>query len=104
MATSKVAADIARRTAEGDDARESIAAAIDAEDVCLRAEVAAGRWLREMAKHQERERRGGDRTKLQRATLLDLGVTKTESKRWQDIEEVPEDLRERYVESIKRTR
>jgi hypothetical protein len=52
----------------------------------LRAERMAGQKLIEMRVKGERARQGGDRAKLQRATLLvDLGVEKTQSYRWQQM-------------------
>jgi len=108
MARSKAAASVARQQAsvldkESDAAREAISVAIDAEANCLEAEAAAGRWLDDLLRRGERERQGGDRAKSQLVTLPDLGVTRMESSRWQEIAEIPDDIRSRYVETVKRS-
>jgi site-specific DNA-methyltransferase (adenine-specific) len=111
MARSKAAAGIAREQArvlekEDEVAREAISAAIDAEAECLGAEAAAGRWLTRLADVRERDLGlGGDRkSQSQPVTvkLADLGVTKSESSRWQQIGEIPDDVRSRYVEAVRR--
>jgi hypothetical protein len=63
---------------------------IDAERECclirLRAERKVGQLLREMAERGERERGHGDRKSGWQAvtpTLDDLGISKTQSSRWQ---------------------
>jgi hypothetical protein len=57
-----------------------------ATDIRLRAERKAAQLLKEMSDSGERARGGGDiRKELQPATLFDLGVTKTQSSRWQKL-------------------
>ena len=71
-------------------------------DIRLRAERRAGELLIEMKEHGERETRGGDRrTKSRTATLIpklaDIGVTKTQSARWQKLATVPKEQFEAKV-------
>jgi hypothetical protein len=67
----------------------------------IEAQARAGELLREMVDRGERERRGGDRAKSHDATLPDLGVTKSESSRWQRLAAVQADVRRAYVEDGK---
>lgn len=110
MARTKAAADIARQQAklldkdkEDEAARKAIVAAIAAEAECLETEAAAGRWLQGLVERGERPR-GRLPKESQLATLSDLGITKSESSRWQQIAEVPDDLRLSYVETVRRKR
>jgi len=71
-------------------------------DIRLRAERRAGELLIEMKEHGERETKGGDRrTKSRAATLIpklaDIGVTKTQSSRWQRLATVPKEQFEARV-------
>lgn len=77
-----------------------------ATDIRLRAERRGGEILREMAQRGERDDGRGNRNpslKSQTATpkLDDLGVTKTQSSRWQRLAELPEDKFEAKVSSAK---
>jgi phage N-6-adenine-methyltransferase len=75
-----------------------------ATDIRLRAERRAGQLLAEMAERGERDPGHGDRKSgLQDATpkLADLGVTKTQSSRWQQLAKLPEWVFEKKVETAK---
>lgn len=67
----------------------------------IEAQARAGELLREMAERGEREQRGGDRAKSHDATLPDLGITKSESSRWQRLAAVPADVRQAYAEEAR---
>jgi N6-adenosine-specific RNA methylase IME4 len=76
-----------------------------ATDIRLRAERKAGELLRLMAENGERETRGGDRrAKSQDETLRlgDLGVTKTQSSRWQHLALLDQEEFEARAENAKR--
>jgi hypothetical protein len=82
-----------------------------ATEIRLRAERRAGELLIEMKERGERNRRGGTgahrgKQKSQPATsvpkLSDLGVSKTESSRWQALARIPEEEFERQAELIAR--
>lgn len=77
-------------------------------EIKLRAERRAGEILREQEKNNQREKRGGDRkSKSHDATLIsppklsDLGVTKSQSSRWQESADVPEDVFEKHIAEVK---
>jgi hypothetical protein len=80
-----------------------------ATEIRLRAERRAGELLAEMKERGERETKGGDRkSKSQPATLIasppklsDLGVTKTQSSRWQQLAGMDTDTFEERIESAK---
>jgi N6-adenosine-specific RNA methylase IME4 len=76
-----------------------------ATEIRMRAERRAGELLIEMAVRKERETKGGDRrSKLHAATLIapklaDLGISKTQSSRWQKLASLDADHFEEKVES-----
>jgi hypothetical protein len=75
-------------------------------DIRTRAEIRAGELLVEMARHRERHSGHGDqKSGLQRATpkLSDLGVTKTQSSRWQKLAALPKAEQEAKIERAKAT-
>jgi N6-adenosine-specific RNA methylase IME4 len=76
-----------------------------ATDIRMRAERRAGEILRDMAEKGERDRGCGDRKSgSQSATpkLIDLGVSKSQSSRWQQLALLGEEEFERRAESAKR--
>ena len=67
--------------------------------VDLEARARAGELLREKAERGERNRRGGDRRSKSHCAILklgDLGVTLSESSRWQRVARIPAELRDAY--------
>lgn len=74
---------------------------IPAIDICKRAETRAGELLSEMARTGERaDHPGVGRGKL--PTLSDLGVTKTQSSRWQAFAALPVEIREAKIALAKK--
>lgn len=74
-----------------------------ATEIRLRAERRAGELLAEMAERRERQGDGRPSKQSQVATvskLSDLGVTKTQSSRWQKLAKLDEDEFEGKVEKI----
>jgi N6-adenosine-specific RNA methylase IME4 len=63
---------------------------VKATDIRTRAERKAGELLREMAERDERPR--GRKKESHVATLSDLGVSKTQSSRWQSLAALPVDV------------
>src|SRR5262249_44695217 len=71
-----------------------------ATDIRMRAEMRAGELLTEMADRDERPR--GRKKELHVATLSDLGVSKTQSSRWQRLAALDPEQREAKIERAKR--
>lgn len=80
-----------------------------AAEIKLRAQRRAGEILREMTDKGERQQRGGNRgnqyvAKSQDVTLpqlADVGISKIDSSRWQQIAEVPKKEFEKVIERVK---
>jgi hypothetical protein len=77
-----------------------------ATDIRLRAERRAGELLAEMAESGERDTGKGNRNPALKSLyatpkLADLGVTKTQSSRWQQLAKLPEAVFEKKVEAAK---
>ena len=75
-----------------------------ATDIRMRAEIKAGELLAEMAERKERKTRSGDkRAKSQPATsLADLGVSKSQSSRWQKLAAMPAKEQEAKISRAKK--
>jgi len=76
----------------------------DIAEIKLRAERRAGELLREMEKHpagRPAENRSHHATDFEPPTLSDLGITKSQSSRWQLEAEVPETVFEQHVAEVK---
>ena len=74
-----------------------------ATEIRVRAERRAGEILTDMGERGERAKGGGDlRKELQPATLSSLGVTKTESSRWQGLARLDENAFELRVAAVTR--
>jgi N6-adenosine-specific RNA methylase IME4 len=71
-----------------------------ATDIRLRAEIRAGELLADMANRGERPL--GRKKESHVATLSDLGVTKTQSSRWQRLASLPADKQEEKIAVAKR--
>jgi hypothetical protein len=71
----------------------------------MRAEIRVGELLTEMAERGERDiGRGGDRKSQSHSATVkldDLGVTKSQSSRWQQLAALPQDEREERIERAK---
>lgn len=81
----------------------------DATTLRLYAEKRAGELLEKMNKSGEREARGGDRkskskdeTLIAKTSLRDMGVTKTQSIKWQALTQLPPENFQTKVDAIKR--
>ena len=68
-----------------------VEALTEAQEIVRRAERQLGLMLPAVI------RRGGDKAKLQDATLLELGIEKTQSSRFQKIAQVPEEQFEEWI-------
>lgn len=98
-----------RRAAEVVEA--ATAAANDAAAVRIEAQAKAGELLRRMREQGERSERGRPQKTSHRATfsgsdgapvsLHNLGVTRAESSRWQQVASIAPELRGQYVEETK---
>lgn len=77
------------------------AAANDAAAVRIEAQAKAGELLHELRDRGEIVRHGGDRARSQAATLLDLGISKSDSSRWQQVAAIPSEQRASYVEETR---
>ena len=75
---------------------------IPAIDICKRAETRAGELLAEMARTGERQGDGKRSRGATVSTLSDLGVTKTQSSRWQAFAALPVDVREAKIDLAKK--
>jgi hypothetical protein len=108
------AEDAARRVAKLAEAqgmtsalvRDAEAARNDAAAIHIEAQAVAGEILRAMKEQGQRHAgQGGDQRSGLRAdtvTLKELGVSKTESKNWQDVAAIPPDVRRVYVKETKK--
>jgi N6-adenosine-specific RNA methylase IME4 len=74
----------------------------NATDIRKRAERRAGEILREMAKTGERAVRKNMKSQPATSKLSDLGITKTQSSRWQAAAALPDDEFEKQVDAAKR--
>lgn len=72
-----------------------------ATEIRLRAERRAGELLIEMRESGERASGGDVRKEFRPATLSDIGVTKTQSSRWQKLAQMPDDTFETRLETLK---
>jgi hypothetical protein len=111
MELAGVAEDAARRAAKLAEAQRMAAdvveaanlAANDAAAVRIEAQAKAGELLQEMAEAGDRAggSHGGDRRSSRSQRLESLGVTKSESSRWQQVAAVPAERRAEYVEETR---
>lgn len=109
MEAASVAEDAGRRAAKLAEAQRIAAdvveaanqAANDAAAVRLEAQAKAGELLREMRDSGQRANRGRRDQMSQAATFDDLGVSRSDSSRWQQVAAVPAERRAEYVEETK---
>jgi hypothetical protein len=74
-------------------------------DIRMRAEIKAGELLLEMGERGERQKSGdadGRRARPSVPTLSDLGVTKSQSSRWQKLAALPKNEQEAKINAAKR--
>jgi hypothetical protein len=111
MEAASVAADAGRRAAKlarardltAEIVRDAEAAANEAAAIRIEAQAKAGELLRQMAERGERAggSHGGDRRSSRGQRFETMGVSKSESSRWQQVAGVPADTRQQYVEETK---
>lgn len=71
-------------------------------EIRIRAERRAGEMLIEMKENGERNGQGGDRrSKSQPVTLIDIGIGKMQSSRWQAVAAIPEEVFEEHIAQTK---
>jgi hypothetical protein len=113
MEAATVVADAAQRAAKLAEAQRMAAevveapndAANDAASVRIEAQAKAGVLLQEMSESGARDPGGRGSVESRPATQLrDLGVTKSESSRWQQVAKVPAEVRDEYVEETRAAR
>jgi DNA N-6-adenine-methyltransferase (Dam) len=80
-----------------------------ATDIRMRAEIRAGEMLAEMAERGERQKAGdagvhpdGSKKRPSAPKLSDLGVTKTQSSRWQALAALPKEQQDEKIEHAKK--
>ncbi len=111
MEAASVAKDAAQRAAKLAEAKrraaEVVAAANDAANdaaaVRIEAQAKAGELLRQMAERGERKARGDSMSQAV-TSLGDLGIGRMEASRWQHVADVPEDVRQEYVDETRAAR
>ncbi len=112
MEAASVAADAAERAAKLFNAERraaevveaATAAANDAAAVRIEAQAKAGELLAQMAASGERHGQRGDHVSESHAatrSLHDLGVSRSESSRWQQVAAIPQEERQQYIEETK---
>jgi hypothetical protein len=114
MEAASVAVDAAQRAAKLAEGQRLAAevvdaasdAANDAAAIRNEAQAKAGEMLRQMAERGQRETGGRPQKPSQAATvsLDDLGVTRSESSRWQQVAAVPAAVRQEYHHTTKTAR
>ena len=72
-----------------------------AAEIKIRAERKCGELLGDMAQRGERMTQGGDRAKSHAATLPDIGLSNSQSSRYQQIAAVPEADFEQHIAEVK---
>jgi hypothetical protein len=114
MEAASVAADAAARAAKLAEAQQAAAEVVDAANeaandaaaVRIEAQARAGELLRQMAEQGERTRPGDTDGRRLRPSpnLSQLGVTKSDSSRWQQVASVPGEVRQEYLDATRAAR